>query len=175
MIFWGHIFRCLPIYCHLVDCIYWAFIANNILHCSIIQLAEQHCPRERELRAGKRSVYFEVLRCMVPPRLQEANFWNLLTVLASVNNPRSYQTTESLISDIAVVWIGIINLNCLFLRCSYYCLNAVPLLRRLVACISLRRTVFDLTQVHMRFVVESGNGGDFTRRTCPLRIITLFS
>jgi hypothetical protein len=91
-------------YCHLVDCSCWAFIANNILYYRIIQLEEQHCPRERKPRVKKCSgySYFEVLWYMVPPRLQKVNFWNLVTGLASVNNPRSYQT-ESLISDIAIV------------------------------------------------------------------------
>jgi len=28
--FLGRIFQCPPVYCHLVDCIHWAFIANNI-------------------------------------------------------------------------------------------------------------------------------------------------
>jgi hypothetical protein len=56
-----------------------------ILH--YFQLEEQHFPRERETRPEKYSGYFEVLRCMVPPRLQGENFWNLVTGLASVKNP----------------------------------------------------------------------------------------
>jgi len=32
MTYLGRIFRCLPMYYHLVDCIYWEFIASNILY-----------------------------------------------------------------------------------------------------------------------------------------------
>ena len=161
MTYLGRIFRCLPMYYHLVDCIYWHLSPTTFY-------TEQHCPREREPRAEKCSGYFAFIWLMVPPRLEEANLWNLVTGLASVNNLRSYQTTESLISDITIVWIGIINLHFLFLRCSYYCLKAVPFLRRLVACISLRRPGFDLTQIRVTYMVDKVAMEEILLRVLPL-------
>ena len=102
MTFLGQIFRCMLRYCHLVDCVYWAFIASNTLYCksklktNIAQGKENYAPKN----------VADILKSYGAwhgQRLQEANLWNLMTGLASVNNPRSYQTTKNLISDIAIV------------------------------------------------------------------------
>jgi hypothetical protein len=66
------------------------------------------------------------------------------------------------------VWICIISLHCLFWKCSQYCLMAVPLLRWLVTWISLRRPGFDLTQVHVRYVVDRVALGEIILLVLPL-------
>jgi hypothetical protein len=105
--------------------IYLTFIANNILYCIIFKMAEQLCSRERESLAEINIA--DILRSYVGWHLQGCRrqvsgiagqlYVNLMTGSSSLNHPRSYQTNERLISDITIVWLGIIALQCLFLRC----------------------------------------------------------